>query len=64
MCEEYGCCALHCVEWQECDKKIYVCRLDVCDKGVCAVGGCVHAVTGLLLAGGCAVECEYDKELD
>ena len=41
-----------------------MCRLDVCDKGVCAVGGCVHAVTGLLLAGGCAVECEYDKELD
>ena len=43
-----------------------MCRLDVCDKGVCAVGGCVHALTGLLLllAGGCAVECEYDKELD
>ena len=55
---------MHCVEWQECDKNIYVCRLDVCDKGVYAVGGCVHAVTGLLLAGGCAVECEYDKELD
>ena len=55
---------MHCVEWQECDKNIYVCRLDVCDKGVCAVGGCVHAVTRLLLAGGCAVECEYDKELD
>ena len=40
-----------------------MCRLDVCDKGVCAVGGCVHAVRGLQLAGGCAVECEYDKEL-
>ena len=35
--------------------------VEKCDKGVCAVVGCVH---GLQLAGGCAVECEYDKELD
>ena len=41
-----GWCALHCVEWQECDKEIYVCRLDVCDKGVCSGWMCTGGVWG------------------
>ena len=41
-----GWCALHCVEWQECDKKIYVCRLDVCDKGVCSGWMCTRGMWG------------------
>ena len=36
----------HCYTWSEalCSLLYMECRLDVCDKGVCAVGGCVHAV--------------------